>query len=805
MSDTVDSPMHRPYASHGLFSDHYLTITLPQATRWQSLAMSDEVAATFSRITGIVASYVPSDNEAQTEEDLVKPILHALGHTFEVQPTLDTPGTPTKPDYVFYQDQVALVANKGKKLTEEILDGRAFAIGDAKHWDRPLDVSLKGASHVFSNKNPASQIEFYMRYSGVTWGILTNGRRWHLYHKDSAKRLDRYYEVDVPALLSSDDPTAFVYFYAFFSRRAFEPGALGVASILRESSDYAQGVGASLKVQAFAAVRHLAQGFLDYPRNRLTSDDATLKEIYGASLILLYRLLFILYAESRGLLPVDTNEQYRESYSLDAIKRQILGGKRLLTTSGKLWGDLRSLFDVINDGSVDMGIATYNGGLFSPATHPFLDGHMVGDHHLQLAIDALARVDGHFVDYRDLAVRHLGTIYEGLLEFHLRPIDPADGWTIEMRNDKGERHATGSYYTPDYIVTYMVDRTINPLLRRAVAPDATGKEKTDDEKIEAILALNILDMSMGSGHFLVEGTDYIARFIVDLGVTVAEDTKEPDLTYWRRRVVQSCIYGVDLNPLAVELAKLSLWLMTVAKDRPLSFLDHHLRPGNALVGSRIASLPTGTTPGGGRGRATKRREAATPDQLRLFDDDVFRHTMQGAVDSMGRIEAMLGETIAAVKEQERLYTAVHDRLTRAYGPVANLATAIGFGTIHVGDALPTLVDYVRGTMLAISARQQDQFGRWIDAVNEITERHAFFHWELEFPEVFFDRDGTVKGNDGGFDGVIGNPPYVRQEALGGIKPYLATAYRETYDGSADLYVYFYQQGLRLTRASGRMS
>jgi len=165
----------------------------------------------------------------------------------------------------------------------------------------------------------------------------------------------------------------------------------------------------------------------------------------------------------------------------------------------------------------------------------------------------------------------------------------------------------------------------------------------------------------------------------------------------------------------------------------------------------------------------------------------------------------LGETIAAVKEQERLYTAVHDRLTRAYGPVANLATAIGFGTIHVGDALPTLVDYVRGTMLAISARQQDQFGRWIDAVNEITERHAFFHWELEFPEVFFDRDGTVKGNDGGFDGVIGNPPYVRQEALGGIKPYLATAYRETYDGSADLYVYFYQQGLRLTRASGRMS
>lgn len=136
--------------------------------------------------------HMSSVNEAQTEEDLVKPILLTLGHTFEVQPALDTPGTPTKPDYVFYQDRDALLANEGKKRTEDLLTGRAFTTGDAKYWDRPLDVSLKGASHVFSNKNSSPQIEFSMRYSGVTWGILINGRFGRLYHKDSTRRLEHY-------------------------------------------------------------------------------------------------------------------------------------------------------------------------------------------------------------------------------------------------------------------------------------------------------------------------------------------------------------------------------------------------------------------------------------------------------------------------------------------------------------------------------------------------------------------------------------------------------------------------------------
>src|SRR5262249_48750765 len=155
-----------------------------------------------------------------------------------------TPDGTKKPDYVFYRDAAGLAANKNKTLDETLLQNRAFAVGDAKYWERPLDVTLKQAGgDLFSNKNPAYQIAFYVQHSGVEWGILTNGRLWRLYHKDTAHKQDRFYEADLPALIEANDPEAFLYFYAFFHRSAFEPHPLGLSALLRESADYARGVG----------------------------------------------------------------------------------------------------------------------------------------------------------------------------------------------------------------------------------------------------------------------------------------------------------------------------------------------------------------------------------------------------------------------------------------------------------------------------------------------------------------------------------------------------------------------------------
>ncbi len=448
------------HRNHGLFSDYYLNNTLLSRADWRLLA--SEALPVMKEARRLLDAYAPTQIEAQTERDIVRPVLGLLGHTFEVQVPLHTPSGTKRPDYVFYRDAEARAALRNRVLTEEELRPVARAVGDAKYWDRRLDVAVKGkGGDPFSNANPSYQIAYYMQHSGVEWGILTNGRLWRLYHRESAHKLDRYYEVDLPELVHSGDVNRFLYFYAFFRHAAFDAHEpLSLASMLRESAEYARGVGETLKAQVYDALRHLAQGFLDYRPNGLTADPTTLREIYDSSLIVLYRLLFVLYAEARDLLPVNESEEYRVSYSLRAIKEEVAVkldvGRRLLPNTATLWPRLQTLFGIINEGSPPLRVATFNGGLFDPERHRFLERHTVGDAHLQQALDMLARVGPagrrEYVDYRDLAERHLGTIYEGLLEYHLQATEPdKDGWTVTLLNDRGERKATGSYYTPDFI------------------------------------------------------------------------------------------------------------------------------------------------------------------------------------------------------------------------------------------------------------------------------------------------------------------------------------------------------------------
>ena len=793
-----------PHYNQQLFSDHYLDVILPGPDRPDWHALATEAEPVLRDLQQLFTNYTPSNKEAQTEDDWIKPVLKRLGHTFEVQPSLTTPDGSKTPDYIFYRDSAMLVMNKGKKLDDTLLANRAIAVGDAKYWDRPLDISLKQTgSDTFTNKNPSYQIAFYMQHSGLEWGILTNGRLWRLYHKETAHKLDRFYEVNLPELLTSGDVHNFLYFYAFFRRQAFEPGALSITKLLEASIAHAQGIGKSLKEQVYEALRHVAQGFLDYKRNNLPSDQETLKNIYDNSLIVLYRLLFIFYAEDRNLLPVQENRGYGETYSLKSIKEDIQRNlkmhKPLLANTSTLWPQLKTLFTIIDEGAPQLGVATFNGGLFDPGHHPFLENYQIGDLHLQQAIDKLARVNGQFVDYRDLAERHLGTIYEGLLEFHLESLEqPESGWTLDLKTEKGERKASGSYYTPDYVVKYIVGETLGPVLRQAVA-----KAATEQEKIQAVLNVKVLDPAMGSGHFPVEATEYIARFLVEQ-IAQTDTGGESELAYWRRRVAQSCIYGVDLNPLAVDLAKLSLWLATVAKDRPLSFLDHHLRCGNSLVGTRLANIQTKPTPTKKSSKKTPARDAEAAQPL-LFDEESLRQAMTTAVDLMWLIEINPAQTITEVKEQEHLYNSLRTQLTSKYSALANLRSAVYF--LGLADKLDqewtALANYALGRegIASIPA----QFPTWLSEANALATTHRFFHWELEFPEVFFDRYGQPKGAAAGFDAVIGNPPYVRQEGLSQFKPYFAAAYPETHRGVADLYVYFYQQGLHLTRAGGRMS
>jgi type I restriction-modification system DNA methylase subunit len=306
-------------------------------------------------------------------------------------------------------------------------------------------------------------------------------------------------------------------------------------------------------------------------------------------------MLFIFYAESRKLLNTD-NKHYQEM-SLRKLKEEISGkmdqGETLLAVRSTYWEGLKDLFRLINDGSEAFGypkeefyIPAYNGGLFDPSKNTFLTQKKIGNSYLAEAIDLLARSPGEgkmvFVDYSSLDIRHLGSTYEGILEYKLHlaeePMvavkekgkevwlpageagkkftDSVEAGGLYLVTDKGERKATGSFYTPEYIVKYIVKNTIGPMID-PIMEEAIWSEDLRKDLLKKLLSLKVLDPAMGSGHFLVEATDYIAREIIHAKEIArhedleSEDVAENDIHWARREVVRNCIYGVDLNPMAV--------------------------------------------------------------------------------------------------------------------------------------------------------------------------------------------------------------------------------------------------------------
>ena len=793
--------------NQSLFSNYYLDSRIVEQPQW---ADTPDIESDYAAIKALFDAVAPNAvhlNEAQTEHEFIQPLLEQLGHTFEVQPSLHTSQGTRVPDYAFFASSDAHSAAQSHINTNQFFK-TALAVGDAKKWSRNLDRKTQDGGDPFNNQNPNYQIDSYLRDADKDWGILTNGRQWRLYHRQTSYRLDSFYEVDLAALLSENrDLDAFRYFYNLFRRDAFTPDPSGTSfldHVLGESQQYTVGVSDDLKNRVYDVLRRLIGGFLDFPRNGFDQANPPLGEIQSSCLILLYRVLFILYAESRDLLPLD-NRDYAMQYSLDHLATDIhekLDGSIAFAPGASLyWTRLRQLFTLINDGWEDH-IPQYNGGLFNPQQHSFLEDYGIGDDALAQVIELLTRTEqGERIAYRDLDVRHLGNIYEGLLEYQPRiasedlvivsnrgsetvapkksspkhEIAYSEG-EVYLLTDKGERKATGSYYTPDYIVRYIVENTLAPLC--------------EDKSVDEILSLKILDPATGSGHFLVGVVDYLAEELIthpDAPHMTETASEETELAYWRRRVVESCVYGVDLNPMAVELAKLSLWLHTVAKGEPLSFLDHHIRCGNSLIGAKIENLSN-------LPELKKSRRKTGETQTEIPMEFPFTGTVATAIGHYLLIEEIESRTAEQIHAKEDKLDTVQ-KMLRFHKGVANLWTSLYFGndvsraTYH--QALNALRSENTDTLENLLSYHRAQ---------EIATEKRFFHWEIEFPEVFRDKYGRKKDNPG-FDAVIGNPPYVRQEILGDIKPFLARY--QTYSGIADLYVYFVERAHELIQEHGR--
>ncbi len=596
-----------------------------------------------------------------------------------------------------------------------------------------------------------------------------------------------------------------------------------------------------LRKRVFTLVENLANGFAERPENHIGDTDEDRSKLYENCLIFLYRLLFILYAEGRNLLPVEPrSRKYYKELSLARLINPLKNFSEFDSrTRTRLYQDIQELCHLINGTdekkNKEYSVPRYNGGLFDPDKYSALERWRVCDAGTADVLRGLLfnplpdpqqpALPIETVDFGDLRVQQLGSIYEGLLEHHFA----LENGRLTLKTDKAERKATGTYYTPDYIVKYIVEQTVAPLLAeiesREPVKTSSAASKKDNSFANEVLKVNICDPAMGSGHFLVEATTYLADQIVYHPTTKfqaefvkGESQEETEIAFWRRRVVEVCIYGVDLNPLAVELAKLSLWLTTIFTDQPLNFLDHHLCCGNSLIGARLEDLSH-----------VPARKLKSADRLKLSwkITENLRASLTRAVQMVHNIEGGASASVSDVKSKEKLWLESVRPALLPFRTVANLWAACFFGNelpqndyealIELLDIHPDKIrpwqnagEFQGIVMEAVKKGSLKLAGREFD-INQLkalcaflfrSERSAgerrFFHWELEFPEVFFNADGTPRERPG-FDAVVGNPPW------GMLQPHnteesvllFLRSFFECSEFKVDMFQLFLEQSLRL--------
>ncbi len=818
-----------------LFSQHYLEHRLPDSGEWQ-----EDVSVAFSRLESLYQqkkAILPTLNEAQTEAELIQPILEILGFSYIPQVSSRGKGRSERPDYALFATENDRYQAYALQNNERAFYSQVLAIAEAKYWQRSLsDVSKNDQRDIWKNSNPSFQITNYLTGTGVDWGILTNGREWRLYYRQASSTATEFYPVDLMELLEGGDRQKFRYFWLFFRQEAFIKDIHGqnfLERVREGSTTYATRVGNELKELVFDRIfPDISKGFVSL------NTDIQPDLLYEASLSLLYKLLFLLYAEARDLLPV--RGDYRD-YSLLQKTREIavkIDRQQVFSgTSTGIYDALLSLFRIVDRGDANLAVPRYNGGLFDMEegrVNCFLGQYKLSDAVLAPILDKLARFEGQPIDYSFLGVRQLGSIYEGLLEYRI----VIEGESVHLENDRGERKATGSYYTPDYIVKYIVSHTLKPILEQrarqfgdVMTEIATRRQESSDRRlgnlsqqglekelqrlekkaITTLLDLKLCDPAMGSGHFLVEAVDYLTDELIQIlnlypednpvltmlettrqniidnlrqqGIILDSPTLEPTQLL-QRVVMKRCIYGVDINPMAVELAKVSLWLHSFTVGAPLSFLDHHLRCGNSLIGT-----------------TAKDAEAAMIEeesgQLTLLTGPFVG--LLRAAEIMRGISTLSDATFAEVEASEQLFRDF-DSQAKPYKRLLDVFLSRFFG-------VKTAIEFLQRYGGNISAINWDKIPRSdqgiLDQAASLYKSKRFFHWDLEFPEVFIDLDSASWKDNPGFDAVIGNPPYVRQEGLKDIKPFLKENY-QSFHGVADLYVYFVEMGLLSLQQGGHL-
>ncbi|MER6784933.1 DNA methyltransferase [Streptomyces sp. NPDC000658] len=626
------------------------------------------------------------------------------------------------------------------------------------------------------------------------WAVLTNGRRLRLLRDSSSFATAAYVDFDLEAIFDGELFSEFVLLYCVLHASRFEvaEGAAASGCWLEKWRAEAVTSGAraldQLRLGVQNALTVLGTGFLRHPENVRLREDVDPKALRDALLRLVYRLLFVFVAEDReALLDPATGERQRGAYEryFSSARLRERARRRQGTAHGDQYEALRIVLDALGTegGRPELGLPGL-GGLFSPTeTDAPLDGLKLSNESLLAAVRHLAQVRDpgarrwRSVDYRHLDAEELGSVYESLLE--LEPKHSVTDRSFELIEVAGNsRKTTGSYYTPSSLIECLLDTTLDPVIDDAVKrgeqrATAAGRPDPADDIVDELLSLTVCDPACGSGHFLVASARRIAKRVA----SVRERNPEPTLDAVRHalhEVVARCIYGVDLNPMAVELAKVSLWLEALEPGKPLGFLDAHVKRGNGLIGATPKLLAEGVPDdafkpieGDDKKYAAglvKRNKAQRggQDEL-LFDTDTLPGNDQYAAE-LARITAAPADSLEQVRAQESAYRAYVKSTTYVQDLHAADAWCAAFVWPKHEGAPEAPTDQV---FRALRGRDQSAVPDATHAeILSLRDQYYFFHWHLEFPEVFAVPESGARvqpgtGWAGGFDAVVGNPPWER--------------------------------------------
>lgn len=623
--------------------------------------------------------------------------------------------------------------------------------------------------------------EFLNRSQAHLWGMVSSGLRLRILRDNASLTRQAFVEFDLEAMMEGEVYADFVLLWLLCHESRFE-GEKPENCWLERWSGAAREQGTraleDLRHGVEDAIRVLGSGFLAHPanaglRDRLRSGALATEDYYRQLLRLAYRLIFLFVAEDRNLLfdpkaePV-ARERYARYYSASRLRR--LAERQRGTKHADLYQGLRVVMDRLgsDEGCPPLGLPALGSFLWSPDAIPDLGTAEIANHHLLSAVRALAFMSQdrvlRAVDYKNLGAEELGSVYESLLELHPEP--NTDAATFELKVAAGhERKTTGSYYTPSSLVQCLLDSALDPVLDEAA-------RKPDPER--AILSLKVCDPACGSGHFLIAAAHRIAKRLA--AIRTGDEEPSPEAT---RRALRDgighCLYGVDVNPMAVELCKVSLWMEALEPGKPLSFLDHRILCGNSLLGTTPALIDQGIPDEAFQPIEGDDKKVASALRKRNRQEREGQITLplvaepQAPYGSLAHrlagLDAIPDDTITGIHEKEFQFRSLEESFEYQKAHLAADAWCVAFAWKKTGGAPPPLTHDVFVRIQRDPASVPASVGA---EIKRLKEQYHFFHWHLAFPDVFqvseeAQPENQQAGWTGGFDVVLGNPPWEHTE------------------------------------------